>query len=120
MENTILTKSSRKVNLAEIKQALQEVIVKFQPEKIILFGSYAEGNVTPDSDVDLLIIVAGNKPSWEMAIDISLMIKHTFPMDILVRTPQELKERIRKGDFFLKEVLEKGKILYERTGSGMD
>ncbi len=88
MKDTILTKSGKSVSLTEIKQVLQEVIEKFQPEKIILFGSYAEGNVTPDSDVDLLIVVAGNKPSWEMAIDISLLIKHNFPMDILVRTPQ--------------------------------
>ncbi len=111
---------SRPITLHEIKQKVYEIVEKFNPIKVILFGSYAHGEPSPDSDVDLLIIMECDKPSWKSAVEISQRIRHTFPMDILVRTTTELSDRLRKGDTFLKEILEEGKVLYERSGNRMD
>lgn len=99
----------------DINKKVKTIVKNYNPEKIILFGSYADGNPTPESDVDLLIITDSDKSNWEVSIDISLLWKHSFPIDIIVKTPDELKKRIKMGDFFLKNILKNGKLLYERT-----
>lgn len=99
----------------EIYMKVQQIVQKFDPEKIILFGSYVSGNPAPPSDVDLLIIMNSTKPSWEKSIEVSLALKHTFPIDIIVKTPDEINNRLIAGDFFLKDIIENGKVLYERT-----
>jgi uncharacterized protein len=95
--------------------AVKKLVRTLQPEKIILFGSYAYGQPTPDSDVDLLVIMEtdkqGSERSWQVA---QLLIPRPFPVDILVRTPQELKAGLEKGDCFLQEIVTKGQVLYER------
>lgn len=96
--------------------AIQRIIEELQPEKIILFGSYAYGNPTPDSDVDLLIIMETDAVSKERSWAVSrLLLPRTFPVDILVRTPQEIKGSLAKGDFFIREIITEGKVLYERS-----
>jgi uncharacterized protein len=100
----------------ELIQAKATAIAKkYRPEKIILFGSYAAGNPTAISDVDLLVILNTEQSTWDISVEISLMLKHEFPMDILVRTPIEIAKRLKNGDFFIREILENGKILYERN-----
>lgn len=74
-----------------------------------------DGNPTPESDIDLLIIIKSDKSNWEVSIDISLLLNHSFPIDIIVKTPDEVKKRVKMGDFFLKNILKSGKLLYERT-----
>ena len=103
------------IGLKEIEEKVRPIIEKYRPDKIILFGSYAAGNPTPASDVDLLVIVDTDQSTWDLAVEISLSVKHTFPMDILVRTPQEIAKRLEYGDFFIRDILEKGKLLYERA-----
>ena len=98
----------------EILEKANLIIRKFDPEKIILFGSYAAGNPLSDSDVDLFIIMNSEKPSWEKSIEVSLALRHTFPIDIIVKTPEEIDKRLNAGDFFLSDILKKGKVLYER------
>ena len=88
---------------------------KYHPEKIILFGSYASNTQTQGSDVDLLIILRTNRSCWDISIEISLMVPHRFPIDIIVKTPQQIEQRMRHGDFFIKEVIENGKVLYEKA-----
>ena len=84
------------------------------PEKIILFGSYAYGRPTPDSDVDLLIVWDTDKSRRERVVTISLLLyPRLFPVDIIVKTPRELAEEAPRN-FFLQEILNRGVVLYER------
>ena len=94
---------------------VNRIATELDPEKIILFGSYTYGKPTPDSDVDLLVIMEtqkeGSERTWEVA---RLLIPRPFPVDILVRTPTEIQSDFAKGDFFIKEIVTQGKVLYER------
>ncbi len=106
------------VNPREIKQAARRIARQFQPERIVLFGSYAYGKPTDDSDVDLLILVKGNRVH-DRAIRIRMAIDFPFPVDLVVRSCGEFTRRIASGDFFLKEIQEKGKVLYETPDARM-
>lgn len=98
-----------------LPQAVKKIVHELEPEKIILFGSYAQGNPTPDSDVDLLVIMETSLPRTERFIEISeLLYPRKFPVDILVKTPSEIKDALASGNFFIREILEKGKTIYER------
>ena len=90
-----------------------QIARRFQPERIILFGSYAYGRPTPDSDVDLLVVMPCKGRPLDKAHEIRLAVRSGFPMDLLVRTPSDIKKRVAWGDFFLKEVTEKGTVLYD-------
>ena len=103
-----------------IDDVVRRIAEKFDPERIILFGSYAYGKPNPYSDVDLLIVMNTNERPRAKQIEISRALSpHPFGMDILVRTPQQIKERIPRGDYFLREIVAKGKILYERNSRRM-
>lgn len=97
--------------------AIERIVSKLKPEKIILFGSYAYGNPTPDSDVDLLVIMNTKAKDVDRYVAVSnLLYPRQFPVDILVKTPTEIKAETRKkSNFFLREILKKGKVLYERS-----
>src|SRR6266498_3259471 len=96
--------------------AIERIVSKLKPEKIILFGSYAYGNPTPDSDVDLLVIMKTSAREIDRYIAVSnLLYPRQFPVDILVKTPKEVEAASRKkGNFFMREILSKGKVIYER------
>ena len=96
-----------------IQDFCQEVVDKFQPEKIILFGSYAYGKPTQDSDVDLLVILSFEGRAVEKAVEILLAIDYHFPLDLIVRTPQTIQQRLAMGDFFIRDIMQKGNVLYE-------
>ncbi len=97
--------------------AIQHIVQVLHPEKIILFGSYAYGKPTPDSDVDLLIIMETDLPTSQRYIAVSrLLDPRPFPVDILVKKPDEVDSALKKGDFFLNEILTRGILLYERPG----
>ncbi|MGB7156475.1 MAG: nucleotidyltransferase domain-containing protein [Tepidisphaeraceae bacterium] len=93
----------------------------FKPRRVILFGSHARGAAGPDSDVDLLVIMphAGDGPTQATAICQAVDIP--FPLDMLVRSPAEIRRRVGMNDFFIKEILREGKVIYEagnrRVGS---
>jgi predicted nucleotidyltransferase len=92
---------------------VNRVARQFKPERIILFGSYAYGKPTADSDVDLLVVMRHNQRNVEKAIEIRLALDAHFPLDLLVRTPERIQERIALGDFFMREIVTKGEVLYE-------
>ena len=97
-----------------ILDVVEQIKTKFKPDKIILFGSYARGDYRPQSDVDLLVVMPLNgKPTLRQAIEILQSIEYHFGLDLIVRSPQELKRRIELGDFFLQEAIEQGVVLYE-------
>ncbi len=97
----------------EIRQLARDIADKFSPQKIVLFGSYAYGNPTPDSDVDLLIITPCDEDPLHKAAEIRMSVRPLFPIDLLVRTPDKVRERMQMGDGFMQEILEKGQVLYE-------
>ncbi len=99
--------------LEQIQAFAQRVGEEFSPHKVILFGSYAYGQQTPDSDVDLLVITPFEGNWVAKAVEIQLKIRAPFPLDMLVRTPEKVRERLEMGDGFMREILAKGKVLYE-------
>src|SRR6266550_1113517 len=101
------------VDRAAIKSFCRTVAKQFRPQAIILFGSYAYGHPTPDSDVDLLVIMPETRERGErMSVRIRHAVPRNFPMDLLVRTPKEMARRLRWGDVFVREVMEKGQVMY--------
>ncbi|MBU2447322.1 MAG: nucleotidyltransferase domain-containing protein [Bacteroidetes bacterium] len=110
-----MRKKNNKVSMKLIREIAKRIAEKFDVEKIILFGSYANGVTDENSDVDLLIVMNTDKRPIEQRYEIyrSLTPIH-FALDIIVRTEDEIKKRIPQGDWFLKEVIESGKILYAR------
>ena len=95
-----------------IRRFANEVVERFQPDKIILFGSHAYGTPHADSDVDLLVVMPARN-QIDQAVRIDRAIDAPFPLDLIVRTPQNLNRRLKEGDWFLREIMAKGKVLYE-------
>ncbi len=98
-----------------LKDVTGRIVEAFAPQRIILFGSHAYGQPNSDSDVDLLVVMESNERPAARATRVSRLLRpRPFPMDIMVRTPQEIQKRLEMGDYFIREVLEQGKVLYER------
>ena len=108
-----------KIN-AEIKNLCRQIVENFNPQKIILFGSYAYGEPNADSDVDLLVVMPFEGRDSQKAIEIRTKIRTTVPLDLLVRTSEQVRARIEMEDFFMREINEKGKVLYEADNAGID
>jgi predicted nucleotidyltransferase len=106
------------VMMRDIRRAAGNIARRFRPHRITLFGSYAYGRPNENSDVDLLILMAGHSVH-DRGIHIREQIEFGFPVDLLVRSPAEFKRRIALGDCFLREIQEKGKILYEAADARM-
>lgn len=81
---------------------------KFQPEKIILFGSYSDRESTQDSDIDLLVIMSLEGHPVEKTIEIRHAIDYHFALDLLVRSPKRLQQRLEMGDFLFEKICKKG------------
>lgn len=96
-----------------IRQFARRVAERFQPDKIILFGSHAYGTPHADSDVDILVVMPARN-QIDQACRIDDAIDPPFPLDLIVRTPKNLASRLVEGDSFLREVMAKGKVLYEK------
>lgn len=92
----------------------QQIAARFQPERIILFGSHAYGQPHPGSDVDLLVVMETPLKEAEQAARICQRIDYHFGLDLIVRTPATLTRRLALGDLFLREIVNQGIVLYER------
>ena len=101
------------IEQSKILNLVQKIIEYFQPQKIFLFGSYAYGQPRDYSDIDLLVILPFTEKKSQKSLEILNKIKPIFALDLLVRTPSEIQQRLEWGDFLLQEIFEKGKILYE-------
>ena len=101
------------VALNEIRKLGKQIGEQFHAERVILFGSYAQGEVTADSDVDLLVIGHFEGRNVDKSVEIRMKLRPQFPVDILIRTPEKVQQRIEMGDCFIQEILQKGKVLYE-------
>ncbi len=98
-----------------IRRMVERIIADYEPQKVILFGSYAHGNPDPDSDIDMLIVKETSErflDRWVTVHRIITGLHRSLPVDPLVLTPQELDNRLAVGDQFISDVLEKGIVLY--------
>lgn len=101
--------------VVEIERFVSRLTQEFHPEKVILFGSYARGDTDDASDVDLLVIMPFEGPAVVKAIEILERLEPRFPIDLLVRTPEQLRYRLDQGDFFFREIVEQGRVLHEAS-----
>ena len=99
----------------QIADYCQRIAREFQPERIVLFGSYAGGQPTPHSDVDLFIILRGvrGRRDADRALAIRQTIPAPFAVDLLVRKPEFVAARLAEGDMFLTGIMQDGKVMYE-------
>jgi predicted nucleotidyltransferase len=98
-----------------IDEIVKKIVTEYSPQKVILFGSYAYGHPDEESDLDLLVIKDTDKRPIERWMDIKRILRdrnRIISVTPVVYTPKELQERLALGDFFIQEVLEKGKVLY--------
>ena len=101
------------VDAAAIEEYAGRVARAFSPERIVLFGSYAYGTPTEDSDVDLLVVLAHKGDNLDAALQIRNRVDAPFPLDLIVRSPAALRTRLRLRDYFIREIVNRGKVLYE-------
>ena len=109
---------SQAIPMASIRRYARQVAEQFRPDRIILFGSYAYGTPHEDSDVDILVVMA-TRSQIGQRVRIRLAVPAPFPMDLMVRTPNKLQRRLKMGDSFLREIVTRGKVLYEKNDRGM-
>lgn len=105
--------------MSAIRRYVRQIVEEFQPEKVILFGSYARGDQREGSDVDLLVVMPA-RSVVSQAIRIRLAVRAPFAMDLIVRTPEQLRQRIADGNWFLREITETGVVLYAKRNRGVD
>lgn len=104
----------KRVSEREMEWVVEQLVSSLAPDKIILFGSYAYGKPKAESDVDLLIITKSDERiSVLTGQAYRAVLEKTFPVDILVRTPQWIAERLEINDSFIRDILERGRVLYD-------
>ena len=108
------------MNREQIDEFAGRIAARFAPEKIILFGSHARGQAYAGSDVDLLVILDHNMENVEKAIEIENTLDPRFALDLLVRRPNDVARRIAMNDLFMREIVERGVILYDGHRSRVD
>jgi len=100
---------------AKIKSFCRIVAREFKPQRIILFGSYAYGKPTADSDVDLLVVMPFKGRPVAKSVEILSRVQAPFPLDLLVRTPEAIQKRLGMEDWFMREIVEQGHVMYEAS-----
>jgi len=102
------------IQMSEIQALADRIARDFKPDCIILFGSYANGQPTGDSDVDLLVILPFEGRGLRKSVEILNRETPPFATDLLARRPEDTARRYREGDPLVREALDKGRVLYER------
>jgi predicted nucleotidyltransferase len=101
-----------------IRRYARAIAEEFHPDKIILFGSYAYGMPTDDSDVDLLVVMP-TRNRHHQAVRILWRLAAPFPLDLIIRTPKEMAWRLKEGESFMTTIVSRGEVLYEKDGEGV-
>lgn len=105
----------KKIDENLLRDIVQRILKVAQPEKIVLFGSYARGEATEESDLDLLIIQPSDLPRYKRSTPVRLALRGLFPSkDVVIYTPEEVKEWESASTSFIASALREGRILYER------
>ncbi len=103
------------VSIVDIQNVADQIAREFSAEKIILFGSYSSGTPGPDSDVDLLVVLSfEGKPFWK-SLEIINQIDPQFSLDLIARSPSDTARRYAEGDPLIQDVVDHGRVLYERS-----
>ncbi len=102
------------VDSKEIHNLSSKIAREFNPDRIILFGSYASGENTGDSDVDILVILPFKGKGFHKSLEILNRVNPVFPIDLIVRRPDDTARRYKEGDPLIREAIDRGKVLYER------
>jgi predicted nucleotidyltransferase len=101
------------INDELIKEIKNRIVSEVHPEKIILFGSYAYGTPTRDSDVDLLVIMPSDEPMHKRIFRIRKLLRDfRVPKDVIVYTPQEVNDWKDVSNAFITSIMRKGKVIY--------
>lgn len=103
----------RMVAHAKIVEPSRRIARHFAPERIVLFGSRAHGRARRDSDVDLLVVMRFRGVGARKAAEILATVQPDFPVDLIVRTPEELRRRLAQNDPFFGEIARRGRVLYD-------
>ena len=116
MSNQMNNQMSKQSERGEIVRQMSEFIKdKTKAERVLLFGSCARGDMVSDSDVDMLVILQTDKKPYQEAVAIRKMLDKQFgipfPLDLVVRTPEQIQKRLELGDFFFKHVMNEGVYL---------
>ena len=101
------------IPLKAIQATCDEIVREFSPLQVILFGSYAYGTPTAESDVDLFVVMEEKRQAWEMRE----RIPRRFQLDLHVWCPKDIAYRVAHNDWFLREIFEKGDVLYDTEGA---
>jgi len=105
--------------LENVQTVVGQIVQQFHPQKVILFGSYANGTHTEDSDVDLLVVMETDEKPLHIAARMAAMVDHPLPLDVIVLTPSQLEASLRRKGTFATEVTTKGVVLYEARNAGV-
>ena len=106
------------IAMQDIQRYCDAIAAAFKPRKIILFGSYAYGQPTEDSDVDVMVVMPKGRPATlDTAVNIRLRIPAEFPVDVLIRGEREMQRRLRHRDLFTEQLTQRGKVMYEAVHS---
>lgn len=103
-----------------IQKLCKQIVDAFRPQKVILFGSYAYGTPTFDSDIDLLVVMPYEENELDKMAEVRRSLSSEMPLDVLVKTPKQIEERIKMEDFFVRDIIENGKVLYDNGNLGLD
>jgi uncharacterized protein len=101
------------VNHDMIRDFARRLAREFEPKRIILFGSHASGTPRPDSDVNLFVIIRFQGRSLRQSVEMLRRLDPPFAVDLVVRTPEEVEQRLQHNDFFMQDVVRRGTVLYE-------
>ncbi|TWT46255.1 Nucleotidyltransferase domain protein [Phycisphaerae bacterium RAS1] len=101
------------VPMRDIRAFARRIAAAFKPRRIILFGSYAYGEPTGDSDVDLMVVMDYSGHPARTAAKVLRTVSPPFAVDLVVRSPIELRRRIALNDWFLRDIVTKGRVLHE-------
>jgi predicted nucleotidyltransferase len=103
-----------------LQKITRQIVEQFHPQKVILFGSYAYGQPTEDSDVDLLVIMETEETPLYAAAHIAAAVDHPFPLHILALQPSDLAFALQEKNIFETEVVNRGVTLYEEENQKVD
>ena len=100
-----------------VREVVQRVVQAARPDKIILFGSRARGSARPDSDFDLVVIKHSDEPGYRRDASLYLALAGlNAPVDVMVYTPEEVREWSAVPQAFITTAVREGKVVYERKG----
>jgi uncharacterized protein len=98
-----------------LAQMVRRIVVRFDPEKVILFGSYARGTAGPDSDIDLLVVMPAIASKRKMMVEMLTVLDSVqFPKDVVVATPTEMRQQKHVAGTIIRAAFEEGRVVYDK------